>query len=51
MRNEGILGSLLVGLGVALAGLAVGLGFYNGRAEARFVTVKGLAEREMKADL
>ncbi len=37
--------------GIALAGIAVGAGFYKGRAYDRFVTVKGLAEREVRADL
>ena len=43
---------LLVGAGGALGGFFVGQGFYQGRrAEDRYVSVKGLAERDVKADL
>jgi uncharacterized protein len=42
---------LLVGAGAALGGYFVGQGFYQGRRAERFVSVKGLAEREVKADL
>jgi hypothetical protein len=44
-------GALLVGLGLALAGLFVGRGFVDGRGADRFVTVKGVAEREVRADV
>ena len=37
--------------GVALAGWWVGSGFAQGRAADRYVTVKGVAEREVEADL
>lgn len=43
--------ALVLALGVAVAGLAVGVGFARGRAAERFVTVKGVAEREVRADL
>lgn len=43
--------ALLVAVGVALAGWFVGDGFLKGRKGDRYVTVKGLAEREVKADL
>ncbi|MCF8034953.1 MAG: SIMPL domain-containing protein [Desulfarculaceae bacterium] len=42
---------LLIGLGVALAGFFVGQALYEVKASERFVTVKGLAEREVPADL
>jgi hypothetical protein len=41
---------LLIGAGVATGGYFVGQGFYRARAE-RYVTVKGLVERDVKADL
>jgi len=48
-------GALLIGLlsgaGVALGGYFIGKGFYAARVGERFVTVKGLAERDVKADL
>jgi hypothetical protein len=41
----------VLALGLAVAGLFVGRGFVAARVGERFVTVKGVAEREMKADL
>lgn len=46
-----IVGATLVAFGLALAGYFVGEGFRLGREAERIVTVKGLAEREAKADL
>ena len=43
--------SLILACGIALAGAFVGLGFVRGRARDRTVTVKGVAEREVRADL
>jgi hypothetical protein len=43
--------SLILGICITLAGMSIGLGFYKGRATDRYVTVKGLAEREVDADL
>ena len=43
--------AIVLALGVALAGLLVGNGFARGRAADRYVTVKGVAEREVRADL
>jgi uncharacterized protein len=44
-------GSLALALGLALGGWFIGHGFERGRASARYVEVKGLAEREVTADL
>ena len=41
----------VVAAGITAAGWFVGRGFFDGRAAERFVTVKGVAEREVKADL
>jgi len=43
--------ALLLAAGIALGGWFVGHGFQAGRGADRYVTVKGLAEREAKADL
>jgi hypothetical protein len=44
-------GMLAVALGLAFGGWFIGRGFERGRATARYVEVKGLAEREVTADL
>ena len=49
--SSALLLGLCIGLGVALAGWFVGQSFYALKAAERFVTVKGLAEREVPADL
>jgi len=41
----------VVALGLALCGLLIGNGFARARAADRYVTVKGVAEREVKANL
>jgi hypothetical protein len=41
----------LVALGLIVAGGLVGRGFTNARLDDRFVSVKGVSEREVKADL
>jgi len=51
VETKGLTPHVILGLCIALAGIAIGLGIYKGRASDRFVTVKGLAEREVKADL
>jgi len=43
--------ALVVAVGVALGGLFVGNGFARGRSADRFVSVKGISEREVRADL
>lgn len=55
-RTEGFVerhtfSALVVAVGLALAGWFIGNGFVKGRAADRFVSVKGVAEREVKADL
>ena len=49
--NLGVVGALLIALGVAAAGWFVGHGFRQGRASDRYVTVKGVSERSVEADL
>jgi hypothetical protein len=49
--DRGILQAAVLAVGIAAAGLLAGAGFARGRAADRFVTVKGVAEREVRADL
>jgi hypothetical protein len=50
-ERHGIIGPLVVALGIALGGWFVGHGFQQGRSDDRFVTVKGVSERSVEADL
>jgi hypothetical protein len=43
--------AIVVALGLAVSGAFVGIGFARGRSADRFVTVKGISEREARADL
>lgn len=45
------LAAVVLAVGIALAGWFVGHGFLRGRMASRYVEVKGLAEREVAADL
>ena len=49
--RDGHWGWIILGLGIALAGWFVGDGFIKGRSGDRYVTVKGVSEREVKADI
>jgi len=49
-RTQLAVGTALA-VGVALGGFFIGRGFVQSRTVDRFVTVKGVAEREVKADL
>lgn len=42
---------IFIALGLFLGGLSIGVAFYKAKTADRFVTVKGLAEREVDADL
>jgi hypothetical protein len=44
-------GALILGLGLLGAGFLIGRGFEHGRSADRYVTVKGLAEAFVRADL
>ena len=46
-----VLSALVLATGMALGGWFVGHGFLRGRTASRYVEVKGLAEREVAADL
>ena len=50
-RNNSFILALSIVLGLLLAGMAIGIGFYKGRITDRYVTVKGLAELDVNADL
>jgi hypothetical protein len=49
--SSSTLPAAILALGLAVSGLLVGNGFARGRAGDRFVTVKGVAERPVRADL
>ena len=51
MRLPILPAALLLALGIAFAGMWIGRGFVDGRRVDRFVTVKGLSERNVVADL
>jgi hypothetical protein len=46
-----IFSALIIGLGMFAAGYSIGKGFYYSKLFTRTVTVKGLAERDVKSDL
>ena len=49
--DRDIIRPIILAAGIALAGLLIGGGVSRMRAADRFVTVKGISEREVKADL
>jgi hypothetical protein len=49
--DRSIAAALVLAVGIIAGGYFVGSGFARGRANERFVEVKGLAEREVNADL
>jgi len=49
--ERALIPALVLSLGLGLAGFFVGNGFARGRGTDRFVEVKGLAERQVTADL
>lgn len=50
MKNQTIIAAAVLAVGIALAGMFVYLGFGSFAARDRVVSVRGLAEREVKAD-
>ena len=49
--NRTLTSAVALALGLVLGGYLVGAGFRAGRSSDRFVTVKGVSEREVEADL
>jgi hypothetical protein len=49
--DRSLVSSLLLAAGIATGGFLVGQGFARGRAAEHFVTVKGISERNVTADL
>lgn len=49
--ERGTAGAIILAGGIAIAGIFVGLGVSQVRASDRFVTVKGVSEREVRADV
>lgn len=49
--ERGTAAAIVVASGITLAGIFVGIGVSQVRASDRFVTVKGVAEREVRADV
>lgn len=49
--DRGTVRAIILALGMTLGGLLIGYGFARARSADRFVTVKGIAEREVTADV
>ena len=50
-RSSFVFPAFLVALGLAAAGFFIGFAIYQQQQSTRYVTVKGLAEREVKSDM
>ncbi len=51
MLERGTAASLILAAGITIAGLAVAVGVSNVKSSDRYVTVKGVSEREVRADV
>src|SRR5262245_45397643 len=51
MRGQPVLRALILALGMSAAGWLVGRGFIQGRIGDRYVTVRGISERQVEANL
>ena len=51
MENNKILPAILIACGLTLGGFFPGYYYYKTKADARSVTVKGLAEKDVTADM
>jgi uncharacterized protein len=51
MTERPVFAAVVLALGMAIGGGLVGWGFARGRSADRYVEVKGLAEKEVSADL
>lgn len=49
--ERGTAGAIILAAGITIAGVAVAIGVSNVRASDRYVTVKGVSEREVRADI
>ncbi len=50
-NSHSVFAAVLVAIGIGLGGWFVGDGFVQGRTADRFVTVKGISERDVQADI
>lgn len=51
IRATTLLGALIISLGIAGCGIAMGVSLYWGKKAARSMTVKGIAEKDVTSDL
>jgi hypothetical protein len=51
LSEPGLIRTTILAVGIALAGFLAGNGFVRAKGADRYVTVKGVSEREVKADL
>ena len=50
-RERSLVQTVILAVAMVVAGLAIGAGFARGRSADRYVTVKGVSERDVQADL